>query len=205
LGTRTGRVRGPDPSPLARTRPIWWWIGQVAVVLLGVHLAADRVDDGISWALATSGIPWPEPEQPLTLGTWSALLTELYVGVWVIVAWARSTGAPIRKPADWVERGTPHAVAAPIVWAPVALAGAWMIGMTAEDLVAPYWADGARYVGWTVAAMIAWRLAWPGLVRVVLMTPVPGHRWDGALTIWPAVFVAGLAVRYGLPIWGWLP
>jgi hypothetical protein len=175
------------------------------VVLLGVHLAADRLDDGLIWALQASGIPWPEPEQPITLGTWSAIFVELYVSVWALVAWARATGAPVQRFAEWVDRGTPHAVAAPLVWATVSLAGAWVIGMETEDLVAPWSATAGTVAGWVVAALIAWRLAWPGLVRVVLMTPEPGHRWDGAVTVWPAVVVAGLAVRYGLPIWGWLP
>lgn len=189
---------------VARTRPVWWWLGQVALVLLGVHLAADRLDDGISWALIASGIPWPEPEQPLTVGTWAAILLELYVGVWVVVAWVRATGDPLRTPREWVERGTPHSVAAPLVWASVGLAGAWMIGMAAEDLAASVWPSGAAATGWVVAALVAWRLGWPGLVRIVKLTPVPVHRWDGLATVWPAVFVAGLAVRYGLPIWGWL-
>ncbi|MEQ1567767.1 MAG: hypothetical protein ABMA64_19150 [Myxococcota bacterium] len=189
---------------VAHTRPGWWWAGQIAVVLLGVHLAADRLDDGIAHALIASGIAWPEPEQPLTLGTWSAVGLELYVGAWTLVAWARATGAPVRKVAEWAARGTPHAVAAPLVWASVSLAGAWVIGMEAEDWLAPTLGGAARFVGWAVAALVTWRLGWPGLVRLVRMTPEPHHRWDGAVTIWPSVFVAALAVRYGLPIWGWL-
>ena len=45
---------------VARTRPAWWWVGQLAVVLLGVHLAADRLDDLITSGLVATGIPWPE-------------------------------------------------------------------------------------------------------------------------------------------------
>ncbi|MEZ4239308.1 MAG: hypothetical protein R3F59_24770 [Myxococcota bacterium] len=190
---------------VARTRPAWAWLGQVALVLLGVHLAADRLDDGISAALVASGIHWPEPEQPLTLGTWSAVLFELYVAAWIGVAAVRATEAPARSAREWWSRWSPHNVAAPLVWAPTVLAGAWVIGMETEDLVAGIWAPGASVAGWLVAALAVFRLGWPSLLRVTRCAPVPGHRWDGALTVWPAVVVAALAVRYGLPVWGWLP
>lgn len=190
---------------VARTRPAWWWVGQLAVVLLGVHLAADRLDDLITAGLVATGIPWPEPEQPITLGTWSAVLLELYVAGWAMVAWFRASDGPVANFRGWVDRATPHAIAAAVFWAPASLAGAWVIAMATEDLVAPWWATGASLIGWIAAAMAVWRLAWPGLVRVVRNTPKPHHLWDGILSIWPVVVVAGLAVRYGLPVWGWLP
>lgn len=183
----------------------WWWVGQLAVVLLGVHLAADRLDDLITTGLVATGIPWPEPEQPITLGTWSAVLLELYVAGWAAFSWFRAGDLPVVTAAAWAARATPHAIAAAVFWAPTGLAGAWVIAMATEDVVAPWWTTGASLIGWIVAAMAIWRLAWPGLVRVVRNAPVPHHRWDGILTIWPAVIVSGLAIRYGLPIWGWLP
>jgi hypothetical protein len=190
---------------VSRTRPAWAWVGQLALVLIGVHLAADRLDDGITTALVASGIPWPEPEQPLTIGTWTAVLLELYVAAWITVAAFRATEAPAASMREWWERWSPHNLAAPLVWAPTALAGAWVIGMETEDVVAGWWSSGASAVGWIVAGLVVLRLGWPSLVRVSRCAPTPGHRWDGAVTIWPVVVVAGLAVRYGLPIWGWLP
>ncbi|MEQ1506444.1 MAG: hypothetical protein ABMB14_29725 [Myxococcota bacterium] len=198
---------------VARTRPAWAWIGQLAVVLLGVHLACDRLDDGITSALAGSGIPWPEPDQPLTVGTWTAVLFELYVAGWMAVASFRAYDTPAftldraglgSAFAGWSARATPHAVAAPIAWAATTLAGAWVIGMAIEDAVAGWWAPAASPAGWIGAIVVAARLGWPGLVRIARQTPIPGHRWDGAITIWPALLVAGLAIRYGLPLWGWL-
>lgn len=190
---------------VARTRPAWAWLGQLAVVLLGVHLAADRLDDGISVALAGSGIPWPEPDQPLTLGTWTAVLLELYVAGWVTIASVRANEDAVATPRAWLDRASLHGIAAPIVWAPTSLAGAWVIGMATEDLVADLWPAGAAAIGWLVAALVVWRIVAPGLIRIVRATPIPGHRWDGAVTIWPAVLIGGLAIRYGLPVWGWLP
>jgi hypothetical protein len=190
---------------VARSRPAWWWVGQWAVVLLGVHLAADRLDDGITAMLAGSSIPWPEPEQPITLGIWSAVLLELYVAGWAIVTWLRASEEPARSAQEWASRATLHAIAAPVFWATTMLAGAWVVGMATEDMVARLWEGGAQASGWMAALLALWRVGWPGLRRVVLGTPTPLHRWDGALTIWPGLVVAGLALRYGLPIWGWLP
>src|SRR5687767_10763690 len=96
---------------VARTRPAWWWVGQLAVVLLGVHLAADRLDDLLTAGLVATGIPWPEPEQPLTLGTWTAVLSELYVAGWATIAWFRAGDGEVGTFADWTERATPHAIA----------------------------------------------------------------------------------------------
>lgn len=189
---------------VARSRPAWGWLGQLAVVLLGVHLAADRLDDGVTSLLAGSAIPWPEPDQPLVLGAWTAVLIELYVAGWVIVASFRANADPVPTPRGWLARASPHGIAAPIVWVPTSLAGAWVIAMATEDVVAGWWGAGAGAVGWIVAALLVWRIIVPGTLRMVRSTPVPGHRLDGAVTIWPAVLVAGLAVRYGLPIWGWL-
>lgn len=190
---------------VARTRPAWLWVGQVAIVWLGIHLAADRLDDVLASALAASGIPWPEPEQPLVLGTWAAVALEVYAAGWAAVAFARASAEALDRPRAWLGRATPHAVVAPLFWLPTSFAGAWVLAMAAEDLVAPVSPEAAAPVGWVVGGLVALRLALPGVVRVVGRTPVPGSRWDGAVAALPALAVAALAVRYGLPVWGWLP
>lgn len=192
-------------AAVSRTRPAWLWVGQLAVAWLGVHLAADRLDDVLAVALAGSGIPWPEPEQPLTVATWTAVALELYVAAWAAVALLRATEPAIVHPRQWLPRATPHAVVAPIFFGAASLAGSWVLGMAAEDLVAPWWGAGAATIGWVVAGLVALRLGGPAIARVVLCGPAPTHRWDGVVTALPALWVAVLAVRYGLPIWGWLP
>jgi hypothetical protein len=192
-------------SVVSRTRPAWLWIGQLAVAWLGAHLAADRLDDALATALAGSGIPWPEPEQPLTVATWTAVALELYVAAWAAVALLRANATPVDHPRRWLPRATPHAVVAPIFFGAASLAGSWVLGMAAEDLVAGWWTGGASAIGWVVAGLVAARLGAPAVARVALCAPVPSHRWDGAVTALPALAVAILAVRYGLPIWGWLP
>ena len=56
-----------------------------------------------------------------------------------------------------------------------------------------------------MAGIITIRLGAPAVIRVVRATPIPNHRWDGVVTALPALGVALLALRYGLPVWGWLP
>ena len=189
---------------VARSRPAWWWVGQLAIVLLGVHLAADRLDDGITSLLVASSIPWPEPEQPITLGTWSAVLLELYVAAWAVVTWLRASEEPAQTIPDWAARGTLHAVGAPLFWFSTMLAGAWVVEMATEDFFAPLWPGGAWWIGVFAALLAIWRVGWPGLARVTLQTPASSHRTDGIFTVWPALLVALLALRHGLPLWGWL-
>src|SRR4029079_15407832 len=88
-----------------------------------------------------TGIPWPEPEQPITLGTWTAVLLELYVAGWGTIAWVRASDGAVPNFAGWTERATPHAIEAAVFWAPTSLAGAWVITMATEDVVAPWLGD----------------------------------------------------------------
>lgn len=190
---------------VARTRPAWLWLGQLALVVLGVHLAADRLDDALAGWLASSGIPWPEPEQPLMVGTWAAVLLELGVVAWATVTLFRASAPPVDGPRAWARRWSVHGVVAPLFWAPTALAGAWVIGMAVEDGVAPLWADAAAPLAIAAAGLVGLRLGLTGLLRVVAGTPVPVRRWEGLLAAPPVLLVAGLAIRHGLPIWGWWP
>lgn len=190
---------------LSRTRRAWAWAGQLAIVWLGVHLAADRLDDVLARGLAGAGIPWPEPEQPLTVATWTAVLLELYVAGWAVVALWRASEAPVDDPRRWLTRASPHAVVTPFFFAAASLSGSWVLAMAAEDLLAPYGAFAGRVTGALVAVAVAARLGAPAVARVARRTPIPRHRWDGVLAAVPALGVGLLAVRYGLPIWGWLP
>ena len=189
---------------VARTRPAWLWFGQLAVAILGVHLAADRLDDLLGQLLVSTGLAWPEPETPLLLGTWGAVLLELWVVVWIVgtLVWAR--GEPLDHPRKWLARWSVQAFLAPLAWLPISLAGAWVFGMAVEDLVAPWLPSGASAIGWFAAAWVALRLSLTGLLVVVLRTPEPRRRVEGWIWVVPVTIVAALAVRYGLPVWGWL-
>jgi hypothetical protein len=70
---------GKLDASLAVTRPLWLWLGQVALVVLGTHLAADRMDDDLGRLLAGLPLAWPDPQTPIVAGAWMALGMELAV------------------------------------------------------------------------------------------------------------------------------
>ena len=191
---------------VARSRPLWRWLGQVALVVLGVHLAADHLDDHLARFLAGLPLPWPDPETPRVVGTWAAVVAELATAAWAVWALARTAAVePVTKAREWADRRSVHAVMAPLLWVPLAAAGCWVVAMAAEDLVAPLWSDAAAPVSWGVAVVVGWRLAVSGCAELVQRTPVPRawhEGWVGVLVVLP---MAGLAVRHGLPVWTWLP
>jgi hypothetical protein len=196
---------------VARTRTWWLWLGQLALLALGVHLAADHLDDAIAAGLRALPLPWPDPETPTALGTWGALCMELIGVLWSAWALARAHEAPVATIRDWGRRASIHAVSAPLAWLPLALAGAWSIGMATEDTVASWLPtmkdDGftvAQGAGWMAAALVVWRIAWPGLVDLVRCTPTPKHRREGLLWLPVLVVLSGFAWRYGVPVWGLL-
>lgn len=189
---------------VARTRPAWGWIGQVALCWLGAHLAADTLDDLLGGWLAASGIAWPEPEQPLIAGTWAAVGIELWVAAWL--AWVRSTSLDqVSSAQQWTRRWSARALLAPAAFLVFGLAGSWVLAMAVEDGLAPLWPAAAAPAGAAIGLAIAARLALPGAWRVTVGTPVPRKRWDGMLAAPPVALLAVLAARHGLPVWGWLP
>ena len=196
---------------VARTRPWWLWLGQLALLALGVHLAADHLDDAVASGLRTLPLPWPDPETPTTIGTWGALGLELLGVLWSAWALARAHAEPVGSVKEWGRRASIHAITAPLAWLPLALAGAWAIGMATEDAVASLlpslqggWATVAQVAGWFAAALVAWRIAWPGMVDLVRRTPVPSRRREGLLWLPVLVVLSAFAWRYGVPIWGLL-
>ncbi|MEN0062710.1 MAG: hypothetical protein AAGA48_11205 [Myxococcota bacterium] len=188
----------------SRLRPAWMWAGQLGVVVLGIHLAADRLDDYLAQALTATGIPWSEPQVPLGLGTWGAIAIELSVVLWA--GWTLLAAQGDRV-SDWSmlwHRRSIHTGLSLVAWLPLGLAGAWVVGMAVEDQMANWSPTVALALGAVAAIAVAWRLTWTGWVRVVSQTPVPKRRVHGWPWAVPVLIVAGLAFRHGLPIWSWL-
>ncbi|MEO0601580.1 MAG: hypothetical protein AAF211_09095 [Myxococcota bacterium] len=188
----------------SRLRPAWMWAGQLGVVLLGIHLAADRLDDYLAQALVGVGFSWSEPSVPATIGTWGAIVIELAVVLWAAWTLALARNEPV---ADWSmlwERRSIHTLLALVGWLPIGLAGAWVVGMAVEDLVAAWFPMLGLAFGFVAMLAVAVRLSWTGWVRVVAQTPTPKRRLQGWPWAVPVLLVSGLAFRYGLPIWGWM-
>ena len=140
-------------AAIAYTRPAWAWTGQLALIALGIHLGADRIDDELGAWLANLGIAWPDPQSPVTLGTYGALGIELSILGIATRSLLKSSRAPV---ASWRDprRRSPTPWVLPIFWAPNALGGSWVVGMATEDLLAPWLADGATLVGWCVFMLV---------------------------------------------------
>jgi len=188
----------------SRLRPAWMWVGQLGVVVLGVHLAADRLDDYLARSLVATAIPWSEPQLPHAIGVWGAIAIELAVVAWASWTLARAQAEQVSDFATLWQRRSVQTALALVGWLPIGLAGAWAVGMAVEDVVAG-WSPSLGFVAGLLAMLVvAVRLSWTGWVRVVSCAPAP-RRWTSGLP-WavPVLIVSGLAFRHGLPIWGWL-
>lgn len=184
----------------AASRPAWGWLGELSLVILGVHLAADRLDDVLLGWLAPLQLPWPTPDTPLLMATWAAIAVELLVDIWAAWTLFRSRSEAVTGPNEWLGRASIGNAVAAVAWGPLALVGAWVVAMAVEDLAAPHLGEPALWLSWLVAASIAWRLGWPGWLRVALQGPQPQKRIDGLLAAPLVLVVLALAVRHGLPI-----
>ena len=173
-------------------------------MVLGIHGAADRLDDVFSNLLVRLQTSWFEHELLLRAGTWLALAVELAVVGWALVTRLRANGPPIRNRKDWLARGSLQAGIAALSWLPLAMAGCWVVAIAVEDSLAGFIGDFAIYVGAICAVLVAWRLGLTGWVRVVRRAPVARHWLAGWPWLLPVTLVSALALRHGLPIWGWL-
>ena len=202
---------------LSRTRPGWVGFGQLGVAALGVHLAADRLDDHVLQALlwlndhalsavavklSLNGI---EPDAFVNPAAWLALVVELAVVAYLFFSIALTAQDPELDWKGFQRKLSVEAVVLPLVWIPVALAGSWVVGMAVEDKLAAWHPTAALALGWGVAALVGWRLAWTGWKRIVGGLDVPKRRTKGLAWAPALLLVGGLAAWHGLPLHGLLP
>lgn len=197
-----GRLLALD-ALIARTRPLWAGLGQLALIVLGVHLAADKVDDVLYNALLASPLPWESPDSAVIYARWGAVILEFAVVARAIGAIALTSHAPTRTFAEWKRDWSVDAVVLPLFWFVCALAGAWVVGMVVEDAVATRIPALATPASLLTTLIIGWRLGVSGVVRVIGGLDAPKRRGEGLLWAVPLLLVTALAARHGLPIWGW--
>ena len=135
-------------------------LGQLALVSLGVHLAADRLDDHLvtailaaqSWLDGALGEPLQRGASALGLASDTLLLWEL-VPVATVAAWAAllvelsamgvfamtfllTNRSPVLSWSRWRDALGATALIVPAALLGVLLAGSWSMAMTVEDVLA---------------------------------------------------------------------
>lgn len=188
-------------ASLVVTRPLWAWAGQVSLVVLGTHLAADRIEDAIARGLTQLPIPWPDPATPMEGGRWISIALELAIVVWAARTLWRASAPRIGHAREWAARWSLHNLYAPLAWTLCSLAGCWSLSMAIEDALPIH--DASVWVARSFAVLIAIRICGTAVADLVLHAPEPKRRTDGLLWLAPLALVSAYATIYGLPIWGW--
>ena len=186
---------------LAWTRPAWAGLGQLALVVLGVHLAADRLDEHVLDLLLWLGVPGgADALRPAaTLG---AVTAEILVVFRAALAIALVPPSPQLSLREWARGLSVEALVLPAFWLPAAAAGAWVVGMGLRDALpeGPWSLPAAVGLG----TLVGWRLGWTGLRRAIGGLGTPRSRLQGLLWSPLLLGAAWLVLREGLPLWGWL-
>ena len=202
-------------------------LGQVALVALGAHLAADTLDDSFAAGLVrlqqladahlsshasalaeAMGYPyaafWLWDGLPTAaIAAWAALVVELLATAILCGAFLLTPRAPALSWADYRARLCLHALILPPALLGVAVAGSWSLAMAAEDLLP---AGPASLVAGGLAGLAALlRFGLPAIRRAVGALDEEAPWYRGILAAPVLLTIGGLAWAHGAPIWGWLP
>lgn len=168
-------------------------LGQCALIGLGVHLAADSLDDRLI------GLELP---LPVTAAAWTALVVELLA---IGLLWNSFLLSPRQPKLSWSRLRAAlgiHALAISFSLAGVLLAGAWSMAMAVEDnLPASPWAPPASGL---LGVVVLVRFGLPAFLRAVACLEPPRRHGEGLLSALVLVPVGLLAWLGALPIsWLW--
>ena len=197
-------------------------LGQIALVILGVHLVGDQLDDllyslltgmvaaiEVPVAQAMAALDRPHGATPMlenlplvSATAWGALSVELAATVALSAAFVLTSRKPLLSWAEYRSALCVHAVIMPAALAGVLLAGCWSMAMAAEDLlpvsgVAP-WAAGL------LALAVAARFALPAWLRAIGALSEASSWRQGLVLSVLLLPVGAMAWRHGVPVWGWL-
>ena len=178
-------------------------LGQCALLVLGVHLAADNLDDRVL-QLSTWGLSWVDRELPLpVVAGWTALGVEGLAVLLLCGAFLLSERAPVLSWRRWRAALSVRALVLPLTMAGVLLAGAWSMAMGVEDLLpaSPLAPWSAALVGLVTLL----RFGVPAWLRTVAAMDPARRLTDGLASSLVLAPVGLLAWVYGLPLWGLLP
>ncbi len=197
-------------------------LGQIALVILGVHLVGDQLDDLLLGAMSgavealdgplsrlTAALDRPHGTTPrlsdlplTTAAAWGALCVELAASAALSAAFVLSSRRPELSWASLRGALCVHAVVMPLALAGVLLAGCWSMAMAAEDLLPV--SDIAPWAAGILAAAVGGRFGLPAWLRA-LGALSPATSWRQGLWLSELLLPVGvLAWRHGVPVWGWL-
>lgn len=198
----------------------------MALVALGVHLAADRLDDQL-WAAMSRGsdqldsvlteplaraaetvglgfdsfLVWQELPLPVVAAALSLVL-ELIADV---MLWDAFLLTPKQTRWDWARYRSKlslRAIVIPIALAGALASGAWSLFMAAEDLLPTHDASTAAAAALSLLALVHYGSA--ALRRGVGNLERP-EGWKRQVMLALVLLPVGLTAWRGLPLWGWLP
>ena len=201
--------------------------GQVALIAMGVHLAADRLDDlalvglgavqagldrwlagplvGLAeWVhlpydtlLFWDGLPLAVMAAGLALGVEVLAILSLSASFLFTHRQTRLSWARYRRALSV------RAVVLPLCLSGVLLAGSWSLSMAAEDLLPP--SRFAPWAAWALGVAASLRFGLAAWVRAVANIERPTHVLRSLLVSAVLAPVGLIAWMEGVPFWGWLP
>jgi hypothetical protein len=201
-------------------------LGQLALVLLGVHIATDHIDDpiaaGIAQLLAGADrhlapplmgaaealglgyadlLFWTDLSAPVA-AAWCALTIELVADVALGGSFLLTPRTPTLSWTQYRETLSLYALALPPALLGVLIAGSWSLSMAAEDLL-PASAIAPWAAGLLGLAALA-RFGGPALRRAVAALPTGTPPLRRSLRAVLVMLIGSLAWAHGAPVWGWL-
>jgi len=202
-------------------------LGQVALTILGVHLAADRLDDGLL-AACTAAQGWLDAHLAGPLGSaatavgldydalllwdrlqlapvaaWSAFAVEVAAVCLLCASFLLTPRRPTLSWRAWRSGLSVHALVLPLALSGVLLAGGWSLTMATEDLLpSSVVATVAAGVLGLVAVLRFGLPAWGRAVAALERSGKPVRDLAVTLVIGP---IGLLAWVHGVPLWGLMP
>ena len=201
-------------------------LGQLALMVLGVHLAADRLDDRLHAVLSVAvhaadtwlGPPlWALAEaiglegdalhfwtlMPLPIASAALALTVELSAVAILASSFLLTERQARPTWQrWKACLGLEAIVLPLTLAGVLVAGGWSLAMGLEDLLPTGLPSQLAAATVGIAAVLRYGL--PAWKRTVVNLDPPDRPTRGLTRVAILVPIGLLAWMHGLPLWGWL-
>ncbi len=154
--------------------------------------------------LASIKVAWPSAAAPYQLARWASVFVECTTLMYAAIVLVHARLAPVADRVKWRANLGLRSVMAPVFWLVVSAAGAWSATIATQDVLGPYLLQHTDLVAPLVGVTVWLRLGLSALVDVSTRIPDDVPRWADVGWVPMVGLVTALALRYGLPIWGWM-